>query len=139
MHPSEHILLAEVISVPEAIEVLEGPTGRRSWPDEVKARIVLESLTPGVEVRAVAQRHKLWPQQLSTWRRLAHEGKLALPGDDEAAFAALELEEPGRSGSAAPIEIEASGVVVRLSADCVWRSSCTRCYGMELCSKLEMR
>ena len=26
------------------LEVLEGPTGRRKWPDEVKARIVAETL-----------------------------------------------------------------------------------------------
>lgn len=58
MHQSEHPLLAEVVSVPEAMEVLEGPTGRRTWLDAVKARIVLESLAPGVEVRAVARRLK---------------------------------------------------------------------------------
>ncbi len=99
------------------MEVLEGPTGRRSWPDEVKARIVLESLASGVEVRAVAQRHKLRPQQLSAWRRLAREGRLALPGDDRAAFAALELEEPCPSRAEASIEIETAGVIVRLAAD----------------------
>ncbi|MDB5661563.1 MAG: transposase, partial [Cypionkella sp.] len=32
------------------IEVLDGPTGRRRWPDEVKARIVAESLVPGARV-----------------------------------------------------------------------------------------
>ena len=29
------------------VEVIEGPRGRRSWPDHVKARIVRESLEPG--------------------------------------------------------------------------------------------
>ncbi|MEM7025578.1 MAG: transposase [Pseudomonadota bacterium] len=117
LHQSEHPLLAEVISVPERLEVLDGPTGRRSWPEEVKARIVLESLAPGVQVSDVARRHKVRPQQLSGWRRLAREGKLALPGDEQAAFAALELEEPGPSRPGATIEIEAAGVIVRLAAD----------------------
>ncbi len=29
------------------VEVIEGPSGRRSWPDDIKARIVRESLEPG--------------------------------------------------------------------------------------------
>ena len=29
------------------VEVIEGPSGRRSWPDDVKARIVRESLSLG--------------------------------------------------------------------------------------------
>lgn len=57
------------------MEVLSGPTGRRRWPDEVKARIVAESFLPGARVGDVV------PSQLTTWRRLAREGRLALPWD----------------------------------------------------------
>ena len=39
------------------IEVLDGPTGRRRWPDAVKARLVAESLLPGVRVCDVAEKH----------------------------------------------------------------------------------
>ena len=64
-------LLDEVRGSVTRMEVLEGPTGRRSWPDEVKARIVAESFEPGARVCDVAQRHGLAPQHLSTWRGLA--------------------------------------------------------------------
>ncbi len=37
--------------------VVGGPTGRRRWPDAVKARIVQESFAPGARVSAVARRH----------------------------------------------------------------------------------
>ena len=37
------------------VEVIEGPSGRRSWPDDVKARIVRESLEPGATVSEVAR------------------------------------------------------------------------------------
>lgn len=63
------------------LEVLEGPTGRRTWSDEVKARIVAETLTPGVKVFEVAGRHRVAPQSLTTWRRLAREGRLTLVAD----------------------------------------------------------
>ncbi len=39
------------------IEVLNGPTGRRRWPDDLKARIVAESLLPGARVCDVAQKY----------------------------------------------------------------------------------
>ena len=76
------------------LEVLEGPTGRRNWPEEVKGRIVAETLMPGARVVDVARRHGMAAQHLSKWRRLAREGRIALPGDDfddGPMFACLEI------------------------------------------------
>ena len=106
------------------IEVRESATGRREWPEAVKGRIVRESLEPGASVKDVAHRHGIAAQQLTTWRRAARQGRLALPEDpvaeDGFGFAALVVAEPTptpRMGSAAPapaVEIVAGEVVVRL-------------------------
>ena len=107
------------------IEVRESATGRREWPDAVKGRIVRESLEPGVSVKDVAHRHGIAPQQLTTWRRAARQGRLALPEDpvaeDGFGFAALVVpEEPTptpKMDSAAPasaVEIVAGEITVRL-------------------------
>lgn len=112
-------LLAEVRSVAERMSVLEGPTGRRSWPDEEKGRIVMESFAPGARVCDIARRHGMTPQQLSSWRGLAKKGKLALPEipGTEAAFAVLAVDDAiARQGTGA-IEIEAAGIVLRLAPD----------------------
>ncbi|MEF2554663.1 transposase, partial [Aurantimonas sp. A2-1-M11] len=50
------------------MEVVSGRTGRRSWPDDVKGRIVGESFRPGAVVNDVARRHGVAPQQLTQWR-----------------------------------------------------------------------
>ncbi|NTZ64216.1 transposase [Agrobacterium tumefaciens] len=47
----------------------------RNWPDEVKAKIVSDSLRPGITVNEVAQRYGLRANSLSTWRTMARQGK----------------------------------------------------------------
>lgn len=62
----------------------------RQWPDDVKARIVAETLRPGASVSAVATRHGLKANHVSSWRTLARNGKLVLPApEDPVEFAAL--------------------------------------------------
>jgi transposase len=114
------LLLASRRKSVERLEVMAGPTGRRSWPDAVKARIVAESFAAGVRVVDVARRHGVAPQQVTTWRRQARRGTLALPAESPIDFAALVLDEPPPPSAKvpAPIEIEAGGVIVRLAGDC---------------------
>ncbi|WP_280515908.1 transposase [Neoaquamicrobium sediminum] len=62
----------------------------RQWPDDVKARIVAETLRPGASVSEVAERHGLKANHVSSWRTLARNGKLVLPApEDPVEFAAL--------------------------------------------------
>ena len=103
------LLLDETTRV-ERLEVLEGPTGRRNWPDHEKARIILESLRAGVKVGDVARRNGIPPQQLSTWRGLARDGKLAMPPLPEEDFAALEMASPVAASE--PIDTDQIEIVV---------------------------
>ncbi len=50
------------------IEVITGVERRRRWSEEDKARIVAESLEPGVVVADVARRHGIHRNQLYGWR-----------------------------------------------------------------------
>jgi transposase len=59
------------------IEVLTGPGRRRRWSVEEKARIVAETLEPGVRVSEVARRWQVCPQQVFGWRR---EARLDMSG-----------------------------------------------------------
>ena len=117
----EHHLLGEPLGNTNRLEVLEGPTGRRTWPDEVKGRIVAESFEPGARVSDVARRHGMAAQHLSTWRRLAREGKIVV-SVDEPMFACLEIAPQGEvvpEPSAGDfVEIDTDGIIIRLPGDC---------------------
>ena len=108
---------AEIIST---VEVIGGGKGRRRWPDELKARIVAETLEPGARVGSVARRYDLRPNHLSDWRRMAREGRLVLPAADEAVeFAPLVVRAAGRGAaeaSGARVEVVLDRVTVRLDA-----------------------
>lgn len=120
MQENAQFLLTDRGRLVERLEVLCGPTGRRSWPDALKARIVAESFETGARVVEVARRHSVSPQQVTAWRRQARQGRLALPAEEETAFAGLLVEDARPAPSVLaqrPIEIEADGVIVRLAAD----------------------
>jgi len=83
------------------LEVLTTRPGRREahrqWPDDIKARIVSESLRPGATVNEVAGRYGLKANHLSSWRTLARQGKLVLPEPvDAVEFAAMVVEPPAQ-------------------------------------------
>ena len=105
------------------MEVL--PVGGRSrrnrkWPDEVKARVVAETLLPGATVNEVARRHGVCANHVSSWRTLARKGRLVLPApEDPVEFVALMVgstEDAPRAdvGGEARPEIIAGTVVIRL-------------------------
>ena len=119
------------------MEVLDGPSGRRRWPDTLKGRIVAETFVPGARVCDVARRYRVSGQQLTTWRRAAREGLLALPGDavgaEDLGLVSVEVESSASPETASPergdrdtarpnaglddrVEIVAEGVMVRLPA-----------------------
>jgi transposase len=111
------------------LEVINGALGRRRWSAETKARIVAESLAPGVVVSEVARRHDLLPQQLFAWRHQAREGRLALPAEALSFVPVIAADAPPRRGSrdetpAAPcagpsqmIEVLLGSAVVRVPPD----------------------
>ena len=106
------------------VEVLEGPTGRRRWRDDVKARIVAESLQPGARVCDVAARYGLIARHLSQWRGLARQGKLVLPCADGPSFVPLMVEPAAASAAdgtimqSGVVRIEIAGAVLHVAPDC---------------------
>ena len=105
------------------MEVLAGPSGKRHWPEEVKGRIVAETLVPGVTVNEIARRYGIRPNHLSCWRRLAKDGVIAIPYLAGAAFAPIIVAE--RVPKPAPIraaptvgliELICGGITLRLDA-----------------------
>jgi transposase len=100
-------------------------TGYRRWPDDLKARIVAETLVPGATVNVVARKYGMRANHLSAWRRMAKDGELVLPAPDpEAEFAPLVVFDIEPASSApepepvsAAIEIVSGSVAVRLDGD----------------------
>lgn len=95
-----------------------GREAHRHWPDEVKAKIVSESLRPDTTVNEVAQRYGLRANSLSTWRTMARQGKLILPAPEDAVeFAAVIVDplvsEPPPKAVGRP-EIVLGQVIIRL-------------------------
>ena len=92
------------------------PAHMRRWSDEEKARIVAESVEPGILVKAVARRHGVSETTLTKWRRRAREGTLpgAQNGGAAPPFAPLVVDGVPSGQS---VTIEAQGVVVNLPVD----------------------
>jgi len=101
------------------MEVMVGPSGKRRWSDEFKGQVVAETLVPGVTVNEVARRHDLRPNHLSSWRRLAKDGKLPVPDLAGAEFAPVVFEPSGpepQDAAKSPVEIVSGEIVIRLDA-----------------------
>ncbi|WP_370180513.1 transposase [Bradyrhizobium ottawaense] len=89
---------------------------------EIKGRAVFESMKPDARVCDVARRYGVKAQQLTTWRRLARAGRLALVTDDAADFVSLELSDPVASGkSEGPSRLR----LARFRS--AWMRTCRRC------------
>ncbi|OSI75617.1 hypothetical protein BSZ21_04820 [Bradyrhizobium canariense] len=102
----------------QRIEVYAG-AGRKQWPDDLKARIVAESLEPGAVVTDIARRHGCRPQQVHDWRRRARLGQLVLPAAAGAlSFVPLVSESsraaPSGSPEAAVVTVELQGARVEV-------------------------
>ena len=85
----------------------------------IQGRVVAETLVPGVTVNEVARRHDLRANHLSTWRRLAKDGKLVVPDLAGAEFASVVLEpeaSPSMIASESAVEILHGSVTIRLDA-----------------------
>lgn len=102
------------------LEVIEGPTGRRRRTDAEKARIVAESLMPGIGVAEVARKYGVTRWQVYDWRKRLRHGSVTLPESMAAApaFAALLVEEPSQPRQASVgIDIILGDIVIRAGQD----------------------
>jgi transposase len=116
---------------PRRLEVINGAGGRRVWSTDAKAAILDETLLPGAVVSVVARRHGLTPQQVFGWRREARRALrierlptavgfvpavVAEPTPAPLAAPAKQSRRARRRDPAAGIELEMSGVAVRIGA-----------------------
>ena len=82
-----------------------GPSGRKSYTQEEKRRIVEESLLPGASVSRIARDHDINTNLLFTWRRQHVRGELAATFDSPLAAALLPvIIEQGKKRSRRPAQ-----------------------------------
>jgi transposase len=106
------------------IEVLTGPSRRRRWSAEDKARIIAETLAPGARVSEVARRWQVCSQQVFGWRRAARRDMRTAPaattGRMACAFVPIVTEAnpvtPVPHAAAPVIEVSLAGAVVRITS-----------------------
>lgn len=96
------------------IDIVTGPTGRRRWPEHVKAAMVLETFRNGVTVADVARRHGVSAPQLHAWRRAAREGLLPMPEDDALGLVPIMVSADGASGDRPETSLQLEIVGVRI-------------------------
>ena len=114
--PGSHVV------VEPRLTIVTGLGRRREWRAAEKARIIIESLTPGANVSEVARRNGLSPQQLFGWRREArelftrdHGGTLAATGRAQQLPATTHSIAPSKTRSTfvppafVPVVVAASG------------------------------
>ena len=98
-------------------EIVIGAKGHRRWPDEVKGRIVAETLVPDVTVHEVAARYGMKANHLSERRDQVRRGKLAAPDHAGAEFAPIVLTAPTPElASSDQIETATGQVTLRLGS-----------------------
>ena len=120
-HQNEHRMEVRGSNGVSRIEVLDGPTGRRLWPDDLKARIVAESFQPGARVCDVAAKYGLIARHLSGWRGQARKGELVVPVDTAPTFVPLVIEPFAAAAASADtgvIRVEICGAVLHVMPDC---------------------
>ena len=123
-HQNEHRMEVRGSKGVSRIEVLDGPTGRRRWPDDLKARIVAESFQPGARVCDVAAKYGLIARHLSGWRGQARKGELVMPVDMSPAFVPLVIEPLAdvvaatTSVDTGVIRVDICGAVLHVAPDC---------------------
>lgn len=91
-------------------EIISTVERRRSWPDEVKLRIMAEALEPGATVAAVADRNGVCRSLLYTWLRQVRENRLpgiSMRTEPAASFvpARIEAPTPPASSTTAPASL----------------------------------
>lgn len=118
-HQNEHRMEVRGSKGVSRIEILDGPTGRRRWPDDLKARIVAESFQPGARVCDVAAKYGLIARHLSGWRGQARKGELVVPVATAPTFVPLVIEPlADASADTGVIRVEICGAVLHVMPDC---------------------
>jgi len=77
----------------ETVEVITSVQRRRRWTGQEKKRIVEEAEQPGMSISFVARKYGIHPNQLFSWRRLAHEGAFTAVRAGEAVVPLSEVKE----------------------------------------------